>query len=188
LVAKVRKFANRLGAVFRGGEKAGRAGKGSGGDLVDDIGVDRRPTDLPENEAGLDAVGSAGRDKKALRETLRQNKANSRVQEERMLETYRAKYEDVQPQITIRSRKSGRKVRIDVVYRREDGTIGLVELKWNDADLSKRQREIFAEIEEAGGDIAGRGKTRFEGKTHIPPTKVKKISERAGELKGIGDI
>lgn len=80
-------------------------------------------------------------------------------------------------QITMASKKSGTKVRMDFIgYDKDMNKIELVEAKGSlTAPLTKAQKKGFPQIEEEGAIVRGKGKPPFTGGTEIPPTKIEII-------------
>jgi hypothetical protein len=79
---------------------------------------------------------------------------------------------NVQQQVTIKSKESGTKTRVDAIGVDDaTGQPALGEFKSSEtADLTKNQAKAYPEIERSGGVVVGAGKPGFPGGTEIPPT------------------
>jgi len=88
---------------------------------------------------------------------------------------------DLAPQITLRTKKSGIRVRVDLMGRdRRTGKTVCIDCKSSTtARLTPRQKQGFPEIEESGANVVGEGKRPYTEGFDVEPNKVRII--RPGE-------
>ena len=117
-----------------------------------------------------------GKGNSSAASTLLQNKANGAAFEPRAKAYFEREYSGVEQQVTIKSNLSGTRIRVDLIGRDNNGSIGIGEAKSSaTAPLTKNQKIAFPEIQENGGIVVGKGIANFPGGTETPPTKAQII-------------
>ena len=99
---------------------------------------------------------------------LKKNREQGRAFEQEQFEIFSTQWENAVEQITIKT-TVGTRTRVDAIGFDEDGKIVIAEFKSSQrAPLTRRQKQAFPEIFNAGGVVTGKGKGLFLGGVQIP--------------------